>query len=126
MAVKSKKLKIDFMSLDGLRNKSMKERAGVILGKVEKDRIVVLDAALPADEELNLVEMTLKNVGDKFPGIEVCVLPRKTKNFYNFMNKFLKTVNRQMTIPGLTLIGPSKIIKQIRRNPDSISIFAEV
>ena len=126
MASKQKKLKIDFISLDAFREKSMDDRTQMILNKVEKDRIVVLDAALPAEEELRLVEMTLKNVGDKFPGIEVCVLPRKTKNFYDLINKFLKTVNKQVTVPGLTLIGPSRIIKQIRRNPGSFSVFAEV
>ena len=126
MADKDKKLKIDFLSLEGLKGKTTNERAKMILDKIANDRIVVLDTAIPADEELNLVEMTLKNVGDKFPGIEVCVLPRKSKNVYELVNKVLKTINKQVAIPGLTLIGPSRIIKQIRRNPDSFSIFAEV
>jgi hypothetical protein len=26
---------------------------------------------------------------------------------------------------GMTLIGPSKLIKEIKKNPDSFSVFAE-
>ena len=57
MADKDKKLKIDFLSLEGLDGKTTNEKAKMILDKIANDRIVVIDTAIPADEELNLVEM---------------------------------------------------------------------
>ena len=123
---KQKKLSIDLLSIktfDGDFN----ERIERVLRNVKKGHMVVLDGAIPPDEELFLVERTMKSIKGKFSGIEVCVLPTKSKKFYELLNKMLKSLfNRQIVTPGLTLVGPSKIIKEIKRNPDSFSVFAEV
>ncbi len=120
-------LRMDFMSLESLSDKTIEKKIETILKKVEVGHMVVLDGVLEPDEEMRLVEATMKEVNDKFTGIEVCTLPRKQSKFmgaYGFVVEKLK--RGRLVKSGLTLIGPSRVVKKIKRNPDSFYVLAEV
>lgn len=135
------KLKMDFVSSNVLNEKSEKSRINYILGVVKDGTILITDGVMEPDEELDLVRETMRRVDSGFPGIEVCSLKRETKGYQKLLENVLerkysldKLISkiRGTTPPklnlkyGMTLIGPSKFIKEIKKNPDSFSVFAEM
>lgn len=133
-------LKMDFVSSNVLSSKDEKNRIRYILDKVKDGTILVTDGVLTHDEELNLIRETMRRVDDGFPGIEVASLKRETSGYQRIIEQAFdqstkiqgfisKIQGRDVPIAslkyGITLIGPSKIIKEIRKNPDSFSVFAQ-
>ncbi len=134
------KIKMDFVSSQILNEKTQKDRIEFILRKIQNGSIVVTDAALHPNEEMDLIKTTMRKVDDGFPGIEVCSLKKKTKGLENIfervsdqtskLKKLVGTITgREMDEmnlrSGLTVIGPARIVKKIKKNPDSFSISAE-
>lgn len=137
----AKKLKMDFVSSSVLDEKTKGRRINFILSKVKDGSILVTDAVLHPQEEVDLIKETMRRVDDGFPGIEVCSLKKQTKGLQflierltdqkDRIQKFFsslrgKSSSKSSLKTGITLIGPAKIIKRIKKNPDSFSISAEV
>lgn len=135
------KLKIDFISSNILNKRNGKSRINYILDTVRDGTILVTDGVMTPDEELELIRETMRRVDDGFPGVEVASLRRNVDGY----QKLFEQVSEQKfriekilsalrgTEPpkldlkyGMTLIGPSKLIKEIKKNPDSFSVFAEM
>ncbi len=131
------KLKLDFVSSSNLDGKPKKERINYILSKVKDGSILVMDGVMSPDEELDLIRETMRRVDDGFPGIEVCSLKKKVKGFQLFMERLSdqtakiqqiftrKTPDKKLKF-GITLVGPAKYIKKIKKNPNSFSVLTEV
>jgi len=135
------KLKIDFISSVTLDNKVGQKRINFILSKVKDGSILVVDGVMTPDEEMGLIKETMRRVDDGFPGIEVCSLKKQIKGwkqFFETLSNGREKVSRsiwsgitgkqpKITLKtGITLIGPAKIIKNIKKNPDSFSVLAEM
>jgi len=133
------KLKMDFISSNVLNEKDERKRINYILEVVKDGTILVTDGVMTPDEELDLIRETMRRVDDGFPGIEVCSLKRETAGYQKVMERtyeqtlkvrsFFNKVRGRGPPPinlkyGITLIGPSKLIKEIKKNPDSFSVFA--
>lgn len=135
------KLKLDFISSGKLDSKSPKDRISYILNRVKDGRILIMDGVMKPEEEMDLIKETMRRVDDGFPGIEVCSLKKQSKKFALVVDKFLDQRERFQKLlgtlrgkpsmitnmrTGMTLIGPAKIIKRIKKNPDSFSVLAEI
>jgi len=130
------KLKMDFVSSAKLNGKPEKKKIDYILNRVKDGSILVIDGVMKAEEEMNLIKETMRRVDDGFPGIEVCSLKKQLKGlnyvfdrlsdskdrFFSWMTK--KEMAELKT--GMTLVGPAKIIKKIKKNPDSFSVVTEM
>lgn len=138
---KFKKLKMDFVSSATLEEKTRDKRVKFILSKVKDGSILVTDAVFHPEEEIYLIKETMRRVDDGFPGIEVCSLKKQTRGFQFLVERFSDQrerigrffANLAGRVPqksnlktGITLIGPAKVIKRIKKNPNSFSVFAEV
>lgn len=135
-----KKLKMDFVSSAVLDEKTKKARLNFILNKVKNGSILVTDAFISPQEEMELIKETMRRVDNGFPGIEVCSLKKQTKGIQLLLERFTDQTERIKRFldslrgkstssalkTGITLIGPAKIIKNIKKNPNSFSITAEV
>jgi len=135
------KLKIDFVSSVALDSKTGQKRINFILNKVKDGSILVVNGVLTPDEEMDLIRETMRRVDDGFPGIEVCSLKKQVKGWGQFLatlgngrEKLSSSIWAGITgnppktklKTGITLIGPAKIIKNIKKNPDSFSVLAEM
>jgi hypothetical protein len=135
------KLKMDFVSSTTLDEKTRDKRISFILSKVKDGTILVTDGVLKADEEMDLIKETMRRVDDGFPGIEVCSLKKQTKGVQSVLEKVTDQKERFQNIlsglagreesrtslrTGITLIGPAKYIKKIKKNPNSFSVLTEV
>jgi hypothetical protein len=131
-------MKMDFVSSNILNSKTGSKRIDFILNRVKDGSVLVTDGVLKPDEEMELIRETMRRVDDGFPGIEVASLKRELKGIDSVIDKLKDQKNRVQSIvgsitgrenataelkTGLTLIGPAKIIKRIKKNPESFSVF---
>ncbi|MEM5829758.1 MAG: DUF2073 domain-containing protein [Candidatus Aenigmatarchaeota archaeon] len=134
------KLKFDFVSSAILEGKPMKKRIDFILNKVKDGTILVTDGVMSPEEEMELVKETMRRVDDGFPGIEVASLKKPVSGMAKVIEKFSEQKDKikiffaslrgdkasRSLKTGLTLIGPAKYIRQVKKNPNSFSVLAEV
>jgi hypothetical protein len=135
-----KGLRFDFVSSSVIEEKEKEKRINFILNKVKDGTILVTDCVFTPQDEMDLIKETMRRVDSGFPGIEVASLKKtpkglqvlletfsdstnKIKNFFAILRG--KKANKTPTKIGITLIGPARYIKKIKRNPNSFSILAE-
>ncbi len=124
---KKQRLKIDFISTSMLSGLTMNEKIASIIKKVRDNHIVVLDESLDFIEEAKLVTSTMEAIDTEFKGIEFCTLPRKSGFLSEYASKAFETITGKATSrPGLTLVGPSTIIREIKRDPNAFYVSAEL
>lgn len=103
-----------------------------IFSIVKKNKIVLMQGRLKAEEEAKLIEETMTQITKRFSGISFCTIqPNQQKNgkpdeaklpmilkdaFYNLFLKKRDT---------LTIIGPANIVREIRKNPNRIDLFTK-
>jgi len=136
-----KNIKMDFVSANILDDKTRDKRINFILNRVKDGTILVTDGVLKADEEMELIKETMRRVDDGFPGIEVASLKRQSKGAIALIERFSDQKERVQSLiagitgkvpektsmrTGLTLIGPARFIKKVKKNPDSFSVFTEL
>ncbi|HLC39305.1 MAG TPA: DUF2073 domain-containing protein [archaeon] len=139
--MKPQKIKFDFVSSATLDEKPKSLRINFILNKVKNGTILVTDGVLKPEEEIDLIKETMRRVDDGFPGIEVASLKKPAKGMLNFVEKMAdqkekiqslfaglagQTFEKTSMRTGLTLIGPARFIKKVKKNPNSFSVLAEV
>jgi len=116
---KDEGIQIEFVSAKSLSGKTSDEKLKAVLVAVKKGKIVVLEAALSRQEEKELIKKTMESVSDDFPGIEISSFGEEPEDMRAQLIKFLggKTA-------GLTVIGPSTLVKQVKRDPGRLNLFA--
>lgn len=113
-------LQIEFISSTALRPMGEGEKMDYILRSISKNKIVVLDGMLSPIEEKNLIQETMKRVDTKFPGIEISTVGNSVLDLRTRIIKILGG-----SLGGITVIGPSKLVKQIKKHPDKLNLLAE-
>ncbi|NTV27839.1 MAG: DUF2073 domain-containing protein [Methanothrix sp.] len=112
---------MDLISEEKLENMTSMEKIRLILDKVKKGKIVVLESGLTPDEEVRLIEMTMTEIRvDEFSGIEIESYPSKREGSF-FDKIFGKTLKGRMTV-----IGPANQIHTIEKDKYQISTKVSV
>ena len=83
-----------------------------------------MEESLTPYEDSKLIEHTMEEVSDKFPGIEVSTLwgDEETGGRNSIRERLIKLLGG--STGGLTVIGPSKFVKEIKKDPQRISLLA--
>ncbi|HDN83235.1 MAG TPA: DUF2073 domain-containing protein [Candidatus Altiarchaeales archaeon] len=114
-------LELEFLASDVLESMESEEKIKFILRKIKENKILVIDSQLSSFEESKLIEETMKNIDNKFTGIEISTLSQS--NVSGLREKLIRILGGKKG--GLTVIGPSKIVKKIKKDPRKILLFAE-
>lgn len=101
---------------------SRKERSEKILTLVKKGDLVVFEGRLDSEEEMNLTTRALESVSGKFTGIEIAYLGSQNASLIEKVKHSLVKVLSGKS-PGLTVVGPSKTIKEIKMDPNNLEIM---
>jgi hypothetical protein len=117
----SMNIELEFISSDILEEFKGEEKMQFILDKIKDNKILVMEESLSSTDEAKLIEATMRNISEKFSGIEVSTLREKQET--GIRERIIKLLGGKTG--GLTVIGPSKLIKQIKKEPKRISVFAE-
>lgn len=114
---------VQVLSHSLLKGMDSSKKLDKIFDIVKKGDVVMLEGRLTADEETVLISKALRNVSGKFSGIEIAFLEgKKSKTLTeNIRGKLLKLIAGDRF--GLTVVGPSKLIKEIKMNPDKLEIL---
>jgi hypothetical protein len=114
---------IPYHEIDGL---SSDKRIAKLLRAVKSNKIVLLEGRLRPEEEAELIQKTMGEINDNFRGIEL-----STINSDALIEGFLRRLKLKLVSfllgnrRGLTIIGPAKIVKEIKQDPDKIQLFTE-
>ncbi|MBD3388422.1 MAG: DUF2073 domain-containing protein [Candidatus Altiarchaeales archaeon] len=113
-------VKLEFVSANVLAGMSRGEKMSYILDHVKEDKILVIEEGMSAVEEGELITATMELVDKKFSGIEVSTLREKSEE--GIREKLIRMLGGRTG--GLTVIGPSKLVRQIKKDPRHISLLA--
>jgi len=124
MAKKKRKkgIELEFISKGILAPKGSSEKIDYILERIKEDKILVVEESLTPFEESKLIEHTMEEVNDKFPGIEISTLRSDEGGITSIRERLIKLLGG--STGGLTVIGPSKFVKEIKKDPQRISLLA--
>ncbi|HLE06576.1 MAG TPA: DUF2073 domain-containing protein [Candidatus Nanoarchaeia archaeon] len=120
------KLSIDFIPMEILAKSPLDERVELILDKIKNKKIVVLNSRFDPRDEAVLIKRTMESVNRTFTGVEICSLSSSELMGDNsWLARMKETMVNFMTggKSGITVIGPAKIVREIKREPDRISLF---
>lgn len=111
---------LSYSSIEKLDSSSKIQK---ILRIVKKGDVVLIEGKLELKEETMLITEALKGISNKFSGVELAYLDSKIEKTFHqkFKNFLIKLLGGRSL--GITVIGPSKIIKEIKMNPDNLEIL---
>ena len=113
-------IKLEFVRADVLDKMNVQKKMEYILEHVKEDKIVVIEEGMSPVEESALIEETMKQVNKKFPGIEVSTLREKSED--GIRHRLIRLLGGRTG--GLTVIGPSKLVRQVKKDPSHITLMA--
>ena len=115
-------IQLDFISSDFLTTKRSIEKIDFIIQKIKKNVIVVLEEGLSPQEETELIETTMREIDAKdFHGIEFYRIDHKPTDL---RNKIANYISGRKS--GLTIVGPTRMVEAIKRDPNGISMLAKI
>jgi len=111
------------LSYELIKRLDSNHRIKKILEIVKKGDIVMIEGKLTSEEETQLISNALANVSGKFSGIEVAYLDSfKAETVFDMVkDKLLKAIAKDRF--GITVVGPSKVIKEIKMDPNKLEIL---
>ena len=115
-----------FIPYQDIESLTSAKRINKLLNIVKDNRIVIMEGRLTKEEEADLIEITMEEIGPKFKGIELSVIyPDKNSN--DLFKKIKGTVANVLlgNRIGLTIIGPASIVKKIEKTPDKIELLTK-
>ncbi|MFP4045627.1 MAG: DUF2073 domain-containing protein [Candidatus Aenigmatarchaeota archaeon] len=123
MAKKKKDgIKIEFLSRENLKEKNFDDKLGMIMDKVRDENILVLEEALGPEEKASLIERSMEEVDDDFPGIEFSGFDPKQ----NWFEKMFQAITGRKQKDGLLIVGSSDIMEKLEEDKDEISLLAKL
>lgn len=114
-------VQLDFVSSESLASKGSMEKVTFILERIKKDIIVVLEEGLSPTEETELIEATMREIdAENFHGIEFYRLDHKARNLRDRIASYI--AGKRI---GLTIVGPTRMVEAIKKEPNYISMLAK-
>jgi hypothetical protein len=111
-------LKMDFISSEALENATSMEKIYMIIERVKKGDVVVMEGGLTPSERAELIETTMREIDiENFVGIDVHTLEKDSSSFFGLSKK--KTV-------VITIIGPANLMKTVKKQSNFLSIIANI
>jgi len=113
-------IELEFISARVLNGLGQNQKMDYLLDRVKEDKILVIEEGMSVLEESALIEATMKQINKKFTGIEVSTL--RDQSAEGIRQKLIKMLGGRTG--GLTVIGPSKLVKKIKQDPKQITMLA--
>jgi len=117
----SGKLKIKFIPYEKFKREGFKS----FIKDLQERTIILIDAKLSADEETSIIEETMRKISSRFTGIELNSLEVAANSPLASIDGVRNMLLERMTGKkrGLTIIGPSKVVREIRKNPEELLLY---
>ncbi len=103
---------------------SVDEKLKQILKSVREDKIIMIEGRLDPIEESELIKRTMQQIDKKFKGIEIASFdydPKNSDPFDTLKKNIAHFLLRKR--PGMTIVGPATVVKEIRKDPSKIELL---
>lgn len=117
-------LTLQFVPYADIESLDADERVSKLLSIVKNKTVVLMEGRLKPEEEAKMIKKTMETINKSFKGIELCTIYPEEKNMDLF--KKLRKGFANMIVgdrDGLTVIGPSSVVREIRRDPNKMQLF---
>jgi len=115
-------IKIEFLSKMKLQEKAFEEKLDLIMESVQDENILVLEEALDAEEKAQLIEKSMEECDEEFPGIEFSGFNSRK----NWLEKVLGSITGREKKDGLLIVGSSDVMEKVEEDKDAISMIAKL
>ena len=115
---------LQFVPYSEIANLSSEKRIKKLLDGVKDEKIILLEGRLTKEEEAQLIKITMESINSKFKGIELSVVTSEKKEagiWKKIKHNLISLLSGGK--PGITIIGPATIIKEIKKDPDKIQLL---
>jgi hypothetical protein len=105
---------------------SSAKRIHKLMGIVKNEKIVIMAGRLKKQEEADLIELTMEEIGPSFSGVELSVIYPESSEHQGIKKLKNSVVNLLMgDRQGFTIVGPATVVKKIVKNPNKIELFTK-
>ncbi|MBS3167541.1 DUF2073 domain-containing protein [Candidatus Woesearchaeota archaeon] len=103
---------------------SMDEKINKILRAVRDGKILLIEGRLNPLEESELIKKTMEVITKDFKGVEIASIDYEpfNKSLFDKLKKDLGNFLLKRR-PGITIVGPATIVKEIRKDPSKIELL---
>ena len=117
-------LTLQFIPYAEIKDLTSIGRIRKLLNMSKENKIVLLEGRLKKEEEAELIKTTMEEINKDFRGIELAVV----NTIGNENDPFAKLKSGMVSVllgdrQGFTIIGPAKVIKNIKRDPHKLQIL---
>jgi hypothetical protein len=124
--LKEKGLTIQFLPYAEIEGLDSTARIKKLLEIILKNKVIILQGRLKADEETRLIEDTMILVGKikEFKGIELAVIspnPEERKLVDKLKHGIANMLVGQTD--AMTIIGPASVIKEMKKDPKKLEVM---
>jgi hypothetical protein len=117
---------IEFLSRDKLATEDFEEKLELVLEKVRDNSVLVLEESWTPEEKRELIQNSMQEVDDDFPGVEFMGLNSAENRFDQLRNMFYEKILDQKYRKGLTIVGNSRVMEKIKEERDTVSFLAKL
>ncbi len=119
-------LTLQFIPYSEIEDLDSQKRISKLLKAVKANKIVLMEGRLKSNEEAELIRKTMEEISKDFKGIELSVVRSAHMDASFFKKLRARFINMLLgNRYGFTIIGPAKIIKEIKQDPDKIQLLTE-
>jgi len=115
-------LNIQYLPFRQIEPLNSSGRVQSILSIIREGKIVIIDGRLKTIDEAALIRETMNSINEEFNGIEIGVLHDHKKHglWSKIKHGMAKMLIGDRT--GITIIGPAKIISELRQHPENVEL----
>jgi len=117
---------IEFMSGEKLSGKDFEQKLDLVLEKVTENSVIVLDETWTPDEKRELIQQSMEQVDEDFPGVEFMGLDSGESRFDKVRNMFYEKILNETYRNGITIVGNSRVMEKIKEERDTVSFLAKL
>lgn len=117
---------IEFLSREKLSENDFTDKIDTVLEKVKNDAVLVLEEAWTPQEKRELIESSMQQVDEDFPGVEFMGLNGKPSKLNRAKRMFFQKILNEDHRRGLTIVGNSRVMEKIKEERDSVSFLAKL
>jgi len=114
---------IEFFSRQKIEDQTFAEKLDMILSEIREGKILVLEESISPQERRKLMESSMQEVDDDFPGIEFSVLDDEGDIVDKVVNRVYSFLGRERR-KGLTIVGNSEVMEKVKEDRESVSLLA--
>jgi len=115
-------LTIQYLPYQQLASLNSHERVHIILSLLKNGKVIIIDGRLSSNDEALLIRETMNLIDEEFNGVEIGVMRDNVEK--DWISKIKHGIANALIgdRSGITLVGPARIISELRQHPENIEL----